>query len=73
MNQTELKHAKEKEAELLAHPDIVLSDVACLSHPPRLHRDFHRFGGQQVPRRLPAEEFLTKWTKGGTGLVRSSH
>lgn len=61
-----------KDTKLLSHPDVILSDVACLRNPPRLHWDFHWFGWQQVPRRLPAEEFLTRETNGEAGDLRLS-
>ena len=41
-----------------SYPDVVLGDEAGLGHPPRLNRDLHRLGGQQVPGCFPAEEFL---------------
>lgn len=51
---------------LNSHPDIILSDVAGLRYPPGLHRDLYWFGWQQVPRRFPAEEFLTRKTTRST-------
>lgn len=60
---TEKVSCKKKKIKCISHPDVILSDKACLCNPPWLHWNFHRFSWEQVPCRLPAEEFLIKKKK----------
>lgn len=57
---------KKETIKCISHPDVILSDEPCLCNPPWLHWNFHRFRWEQVPSRLPAEEFLKHRYTGST-------